>query len=92
MPNLNKDKVYKDKDSGRITCRFGFQKDYIGFVPIWDVTGSHLQAIQRDNNKCPEGVEIHKGELLLLRNHKRLVTHIPELLNYGRDALETSIL
>ena len=85
MPNLNKDKVYKDKDSGRITCRFGFQKD-------WDVTGSHLHAIQRDNTKCPEGVEIHKGELLLLRNHKRLVTHIPELLNYGRDALETSIL
>ena len=77
---LNKDK--------KTVCRFGFEKDYVGFVPIWDVTGRNLQAVGRDQNLCPEGVEIHKGGMLLLRNHPRLVTHIPALLNIWQANIE----
>ena len=75
----------KDKETGKMTCRFGFPMEYVGFAPIWDGTGSSLQDIMRKTEEFPQGAGIkeneHGSELFILRNHRRLVSHIPELLN-----------
>ena len=64
---------------GKKICRFGFEADYLGFDPVYEDEGKSLKSFKR-NKQCPEGAEIRDGDLFLLRNHKRMVAHIPELL------------
>ena len=74
----------KDKE-GKQTCRFSFPIECAGYVPIWDVTGRHLQEVRRNTDQLQQGASIIESEkscdLFILRNHTRLVSHIPEILN-----------
>ena len=86
-----KQKPKKQQTDPRVKCRFGFEKDYHGFVPIWDVNGSSLVSCDRNEEECSEGVEIGGGDkpdLLLMRNHPRMVSHIPELLSIWQANIE----
>ena len=76
----------------RAKCRFGFEKAYHGFQPIWDVNGSSLLG-----HKWIEGYDHAEigltsdgkmTDLYLMRNHPRMVSHIPELLSIWQANIE----
>ena len=74
-------------------CRFGFPLTLKGFIerllevnghPIWD-------EIERTDG-YEEGAEFISGTIELLRNHPRLVSHIPELLSFWRGNMDQKLI
>ena len=87
-PNNN----MRRQEDQRAKCRFGFEKAYHGFQPIWDVNGSSLLG-----HKWMEGYDHAEigltsdgkmTDLYLMRNHPRMVSHIPELLSIWQANIE----
>ena len=86
-PNNN----MRQQEDERAKCRFGFEKAYHGFEPIWDVNGSSLLGHERIEGVYNE-IRLDRAtdlpDLHLLRNHPRMVSHIPELLSIWQANIE----
>ena len=76
----------------RAKCRFGFEKAYHGFQPIWDVNGSSLLGHKWIEGYDPAEIGLSSDgkttDLFLMRNHPRMVSHIPELLSIWQANIE----
>ena len=87
-PNNN----MRRQEDQRAKCRFGFEKAYHGFQPIWDVNGSSLLGHKWIEGYDPAEIGLSSDgkttDLFLMRNHPRMVSHIPELLSIWQANIE----
>ena len=78
---------------GEMKCRFGFPQTLHGFVKMLSEVDGHqiLDEIVR-NEDFQEGAKFIEGSLEFLRNHPRLVGHIPELLPFWRGNIDMKLI
>ena len=89
------------KDVPVSVCRFSFPFQLIGYeMAVGDPkkviseegrTFCYQQPV-RQSNKVQDGAEFRGARLKLLRNHKRVVEHIPELLQIWRGNIDTKVI
>ena len=83
------------KKNNTTRCRFGFPLPLRGFEHVIS-TGPDdkgmLVAVKRKNPSIMLGAEIEAGNLELLRNHERVVGHVPELLSIWRGNIEQKLI
>jgi ATP-dependent DNA helicase PIF1 len=75
-------------------CRFGYPLTLIGFI------ANFLEGAQRTDlwneivrtEDFPLGAGFENGKLQIVRNHPRLVMHVPELLNIWRGNIDGKLI
>ena len=83
----------RQTNEGDYVCRFGFPQSLCGFVrePVSAERNAALR-LTRDLTTCPDGGVITDEELIYLRNHPSVVTHIPELLSLWRGNIDMKLV
>ena len=87
------------KDDQLSLCRFKFPFEIIGYeigepkkvISEEGLTFSYQQPV-RQPDKVQDGAEFRGKRLKLLRNHDRVVEHIPELLQIWRGNIDTKVI
>ena len=74
-------------------CRFGYPLTLYGFIQrLLEVDGHAIwDEIERDP-EFQEGADFVYGTLEILRNHPRLVCHVPELLSLWRGNIDMKLI
>ena len=74
-------------------CRFGYPLTLYGFIQrLLEVDGHQIwNEIERDP-EFQDGAEFVYGTLEILRNHPRLVCHVPELLSLWRGNIDMKLI
>ena len=80
-------------NQGDYQCRFGFPQFLCGYVrePVTAERNSDLR-LRRDLTSCPEGGVVTEEELIFLRNHPNIVTHVPELESLWRGNIDMKLV
>ena len=80
-------------NEGDYICRFGFPQFLCGYVrePVSAERNSELR-LERDVTRCPDGGVVTEEELIFLRNHPFVVTHVPELLSLWRGNIDMKLV
>ena len=76
-----------------LRCRFGFPLTTNGFIArLLEENGKSMwnEIVRLDNFQ--QGAEFREGEMEILRNHPRIVCHVPELLTIWRGNIDQKLI
>ena len=82
-----------NKPSKNHYCKLGYPKEIVGYQIKYDEQNTSLvTAVSRIVDQYPEGSGFIKGCFNMIRNHSRIVTHIPEILVVWRGNTDAQII